>query len=228
VAVVACFAVVLAGEACVRLGFDQRPDSPADGTSARRDSAPHDSAPKDSSPGDGTAGDAAPWYDNSVGRRRLITIPAGKVSEDLPDFRLLVSLAGDPGMKLAETDGRDIFFTAGDGVTLHDYEIERIDTAQGMLDAWVRIPLLKASKDNHLYLYYDDPSASDRQNAAEVWKGCAGVWHLSDSPTAPPPQVPARAFLPVSATPSAAHPSAASSMRYASAAVLFRLRPSLA
>jgi hypothetical protein len=130
-----------------------------------------------------------PWPDNSVGRRRLITIPAGKVSEDLPDFRLLVSLAGDSGVKLAEADGRDIFFTAGDGVTLHDYEIERIDTAQGMLDAWVRIPLLKASKDNHLYLYYDDPSASDRQNAAGVWKGCAGVWHLSDSPTAPPPQV---------------------------------------
>ena len=65
----------------------------------------------------------AAWFNSNWKRRRKITVPAGKVSSSLTDFPLLVRLSEDEGIiNHARVDGRDIVFTAADGVTPLSHE----------------------------------------------------------------------------------------------------------
>ena len=105
----------------------------------------------------------------------------------LTNFPLLVSVA-DPNLQItARPDGADILFTASDGVTKLDHEIEQYNSSTGQLTAWVRMPSLSPVSDTFIYIYYGNPAASNQQNAVGVWDSAyKGVWHLPNGTTLSP------------------------------------------
>ena len=124
------------------------------------------------------------WYatGGTWSNRKPITINHTFVSgtTNLTNFPILVSIT-DANLKAsAKTDGSDILFTAADGVTKLNHEIEQYTSATGQLTAWVSIPSLSPASDTTIYLYYGNPSASSQQNRTGVWDtNYKGVWHFS-------------------------------------------------
>ena len=55
---------------------------------------------------------------------------------------------------MGKSDGTDILFTAADGLTKLNHEIETYNAATGQLSAWVQIPTLSAPADTVIYVYY--------------------------------------------------------------------------
>ena len=83
------------------------------------------------------------------------------------------------GGKVASSTGGDILFTAADGTTKLDYELESYSSSTGATVAWVRIPLLSAAADTVIYLYYGNGSSPYQQNPSGVWDAnYKAVWHL--------------------------------------------------
>ena len=143
---------------------------------------------------DGADNDCDGQTDNCTapeGYRKQITIDFNQVAggSDLPDFPVLISIAGDDDLKttanggrVVNADGYDITFRAADGATSLDHEVEEYDPAGGTLLAWVRIPVLSASADTVIYVYYGYSGiTSPTENPAAVWDGSyVGVWHLTE------------------------------------------------
>ncbi|MCB0996361.1 MAG: DUF2341 domain-containing protein [Acidimicrobiales bacterium] len=138
----------------------------------------------------GTTGDfedrtgSAGWYAAQPWTRRiLVTVDAAEVSADLTDFPLLVELTDADLAANAQADGSDIRFTAADGTTQLDHEIERYDSATGTLTAWVRVPTVSATVDTTIHLYYGASDAPDQQDVRSVWSASSqGVWHAARDP----------------------------------------------
>ncbi|MCX5709190.1 MAG: DUF2341 domain-containing protein, partial [Candidatus Omnitrophica bacterium] len=101
--------------------------------------------------------------------RRLITIDYTKVSADVTDFPLLVSLTG---LSHINPNGTDIRFTTSDGKTGLAREIESYNS--GTLVAWVKTNL-SASIDTTIYMYYGNSSATTEPDAASTY-GKNNVW----------------------------------------------------
>ncbi|UCH88964.1 MAG: DUF2341 domain-containing protein [Thermoplasmata archaeon] len=123
-------------------------------------------------------------FDESWKYRKPITIDASKVAADLTNFPLLINIQ-DPDLKdNARSDGYDILFTSSNGIVKLDHEIESYDYTTGALIAWVKIPLLSATEDTEIYMYYGNPDASDQSNPSGVWdSNYKGVWHLKETGT---------------------------------------------
>lgn len=115
-------------------------------------------------------------------RRKAITIDNTKVTGTQTDFPVWIDLTdADVGAR-AQADGHDIYFTAADGTTRLDYELQGWNAATHHLLAWVRLPTLEANAPTVLYVNYGDPSATATPNAPGVFKSSfAAVWHLDDA-----------------------------------------------
>lgn len=126
---------------------------------------------------------AAEWYNTSWSSRKKITIDNTKVTADLTNFPVLISLTSDTGLAAdAQDDGDDIIFTSSDGTTKLSHEIEKFDGATGELVAWVKVPSLANSTDTVLYMYYKNSAATSQQDATNVWdSNYKVVWHLKES-----------------------------------------------
>ncbi len=136
-----------------------------------------------------------PWYAGAPGswtKRLPLTIQQTQINGTaaLANFPVLVSRtltslrSTANGGNVAQANGNDILFTASDGITKLDHEIETYNPATGQLIAWVRIPSLSATVNTAIYLYVGNPSASNQQNAAGVWEtNYKGVWHLKENPS---------------------------------------------
>jgi hypothetical protein len=131
-------------------------------------------------PGWFTAGGT--WTD-----RKLVTIDHKHVfgTSDLQSFPLLFSVTDKDlrtvanGGSVATPSGRDIFFTASDGLTKLNHELESYNPATGQLIAWVNIPSLSPTADTLIYVYFGNASAPVQQNPAGVWNSSyQGVWHF--------------------------------------------------
>ena len=108
-------------------------------------------------------------------------VDAAGTGEDLVDFPLLVSVT-DPSIG-GQADGRDLVFTADDGTTRLDHELESWNATTGALVAWVRVPELSASLDTRVFVYHGNAAAIDQQDPAGVWgAGYTSVHHLDDDP----------------------------------------------
>ncbi|HKP59101.1 MAG TPA: LamG domain-containing protein [Polyangiales bacterium] len=118
----------------------------------------------------------------AYGWQRRLTIDGAQVTAALTDFPVLVVLTDSQLAATAAASGEDIYFTADDGTTLLDFELERYTSASGALVAWVRLPNLSAGTDTAFHLGYDD-GKSNRSNAAGVWAGYHNVWHLGEDPS---------------------------------------------
>jgi hypothetical protein len=86
------------------------------------------------------------------------------------------------GGHVENPNGYDITFSASDGATQLDHEVEEYDPASGTLVAWVRIPVLSASVDTVIYVYYGYSGVtSPTENPTAVWDNhYVGVWHLKE------------------------------------------------
>ncbi len=69
---------------------------------------------------------------------------------------------------------KDLYFVDGENNAL-PYEIEKWNE-QGESIVWVRVPTFAAGA--HIYMYYRGPAVE--QNAAVVWSGYTGVWHMAE------------------------------------------------
>ncbi len=121
--------------------------------------------------------DAQAWYSSGWSNRKAITINHAKVSgsSTLTDFPLLISVTADTNLKT------DILFTASDGVTKLNHELESYSPTAGSVAAWVRIPSLSATIDTVVFVYYGNSAAADQQNKTGVWDtNYKVVNHLKD------------------------------------------------
>ena len=130
------------------------------------------------------------WYNTSWSDRTSITIDHTKVAgaSNLSNFPVLVSLTDANlatvvnGGNVGLADGSDILFTAADGATKLNHEIEQYNPATGQLIAWVQIPTVSPTTDTVIYVYYGNASASNQQNTTGVWdSNFQQVLHLDES-----------------------------------------------
>ena len=115
----------------------------------------------------------AGWYDASWSYRKRITIDHTQVSNtDQNDFPVLISRTDADWASAAsggKANGGDIVFTASDGTTQLSHEIETYENGTGQLIAWIKVPLLSASADTELYVYYGNAAAPDQWDVADTW-----------------------------------------------------------
>ncbi len=137
------------------------------------------------------------WLEGYSHRMKIIiheTMIPG--TEPLIDFPMLFSYTDTllkstaNGGYVSFSDGRDLRFTGPDRLSLLDYEFEYYNPVTGTLVAWVRIPLLPATADSEVFLYFGDPEGSPGWNGSGVWSNqYTAVWHMNDDPSATAPQI---------------------------------------
>jgi MSHA biogenesis protein MshQ len=121
------------------------------------------------------------WLHKDYAHRKALTIDHTKVAAPLQDFPVLVRLKDADIEAKAQPDGDDLVFTGADGLTRLHHELERYDSSVPVIIVWVAIPVLPASQDTKLYVYYGNPGCGSQQSPAKVWDaGHAGVWHLNE------------------------------------------------
>ena len=138
------------------------------------------------------SGGVPAWYSSSWSNRKSITIDHTKVSgsSNLTNFPVLISVT-DANLKtvanggsVGKTDGTDMLFTASDGVTKLNHELESYNPSTGQVIAWVQVPSLSYSADTVVYTYYGNASAADQQNKTGTWdSNYKGVYHLTNGTT---------------------------------------------
>lgn len=117
------------------------------------------------------------------------TASGADIPADVTLYPLLVRLnASALDFAQARPDGADVRFSKPDGTPL-EYQIERWDAAAGRAEIWVRMDTVYGNRsDQWLRMHYGNPGAVDRSDGPAVFSpvhGFTGVWHLSDTATAP-------------------------------------------
>ncbi|MHA2075167.1 MAG: DUF2341 domain-containing protein, partial [Candidatus Hodarchaeales archaeon] len=106
-------------------------------------------------------------------------------SGNLYNFPILIELDDSDLHKTekVQSDGDDIAFTDANGAQL-DHEIELFDQGgngtHAHLVAWIKVPILKATTDTKIYMWYGNSAVSSLANPAGVWSDYGGIWHLHD------------------------------------------------
>ncbi len=125
--------------------------------------------------------------------RQAITIKAGATAADLADFPALVHIKDASNgvfANAASANGYDVVFTAADGLTKLNHDLESFNTAGGSeeLAAWVKTPLSK-DHDTVVYMYYGGPDLGDPSSSATWDGGFRMVQHLQENPGGGGPQI---------------------------------------
>jgi glucose/arabinose dehydrogenase len=127
-------------------------------------------------------GPATDWWNAAWLSRMKITFDNTGQTGNLLVFPVLVTL-DDERIDYALTDdlGADIRFVDSDATTVLPHEIE-LWNETGTSWIWVGVPQIDAGSDtDSIWLYFNNDSAIDAQDAAGVWSsGYVGVWHLHD------------------------------------------------
>ena len=99
----------------------------------------------------------------------------GSISGLPVPVRLSTAISGFSYGDITQTgSSKDLYFVDGENNAL-PYEIEKWNE-QGESIVWVRVPAYAAGA--HIYMYYGGPAVT--QNAAAVWSGYTGVWHMAE------------------------------------------------
>jgi len=94
--------------------------------------------------------------------RKSLTIPSGTVSNDVSNFHYLVYLdSSNFDFSKAKSDGSDIVFTDTNDNVLNFYK-EKYDSTNQIAIYHVKILTVSASSDTTIYMYYDNPNATDQ------------------------------------------------------------------
>ncbi len=122
------------------------------------------------------------WFNAAWQSRQILNFNNAAQSQNLTDFPVLVKLdASRIDYSKVQDAGDDLRFVDADG-TLLAYEIEDWNEA-GDSYVWVRVPQIDASSgSDFIWMYYNNSTASDNQNAAAVWgNDYESVLHLNDN-----------------------------------------------
>jgi len=120
--------------------------------------------------------------------REMITINQSQVSggANLTNFPVLINITSSNlatvsnGGHVQNANGYDIRFTASDGQTLLNFQLESYTATTGAVIAWVEIPTLSAISNTVIYMYYGDGTISTNQSSTNTWNSnYVGVWHLN-------------------------------------------------
>jgi len=125
--------------------------------------------------------------------RKRITFDPTRVgapasTTNLTNFQALINISSDNDLRVTGSGGyvetaagNDIIFTADDGVTQLNHQLEKYVSTTGELVVWVRIPILYTSINTYIYMYYGNAAAPD-QSTATTWNNdYHGVWHLHNN-----------------------------------------------
>ncbi|MFX0016980.1 MAG: DUF2341 domain-containing protein, partial [Candidatus Hermodarchaeota archaeon] len=114
------------------------------------------------------------------------------MSADLNNFPLLINIFDTDLQNDAQASGNDIMFTNATGAILnHEIETyERVyNSTHAHLVAWVNCNL-SSTQDTIISMYFGNPTARKQENPEKVWdSNYKGIWHLSDNPSDPDPQI---------------------------------------
>ena len=129
------------------------------------------------------------WYNASWLYRKAITVNRSLVSPGsgsaLSNFTVLINMTDSDLASHAQSSGNDILFTAADGVTKLNHQVESYTSSSGKLAAWINVPALNGASQSTstvIYMYYGNSSAAAQQNVAGTWDSSyLGVWHFSDN-----------------------------------------------
>lgn len=127
----------------------------------------------------------------SFSERKKFNIESDSVSGtiDLTNFPVLISLTDsdfihNPGTGVENVNGFDIAFSAADGTTALDFELESYNSGTGELIAWVRFPSLSATNDTQFFIYYGDSGITTDQSTSDTWNsGYQLVMHMDGGAT---------------------------------------------
>jgi len=104
------------------------------------------------------------WYDLDWSARKQIRV-ANTNASDVTNAAVQMLVAYDADM---QSDFEDIRITADDGLTLLDYW-RGSTTAATLAELWVEIPLLESEDVTTLYMYYDNPSATNVSSSSATF-----------------------------------------------------------
>jgi len=124
---------------------------------------------------------SAAWYDNHWGYYMPITIDKDLIDNTLINFPLLVVIDSTVG---AFCDGGDSirFVNNTDNTTEYNYEIERWQGGSGDSFVWVNVTKVDSSVDTKVLMYYNYSSATDNQDASNVWDAnYVAVYHMENT-----------------------------------------------
>ncbi|MBN8696291.1 MAG: DUF2341 domain-containing protein [Bacteroidetes bacterium] len=122
--------------------------------------------------------------------RKRITFDPARVSgpSDLTNFPAMIKIASDNDLRVTgsggyveNANGYDIIFTADDGVTQLNHQLEKYVSTTGALTVWVKIPTLSTSINTYIYMYYGNSAIVTDQSNTAVWNNYHGVWHLENN-----------------------------------------------
>lgn len=121
----------------------------------------------------------------SFTERKKFNIESDSISgaTDLTNFPVLVNVTLPSG-DVENANGFDIAFTAADGTTQLDHDLESYNSGTGELVAWVRFPSLSATTDTQFFIYYGDSGISTDQSTSNTWNSDYQiVMHMDGSAT---------------------------------------------
>ena len=114
------------------------------------------------------------------GKRAPIDIDATLVPATLSNHDVLISITS-ADLSSALASGADFRFVDADEETVLDYEIVTWDdVTPNRLLAYVKIPSLSSTTDTRIWVYWENASASDAQNAAGVFAPWVAVYHMQE------------------------------------------------
>lgn len=121
--------------------------------------------------------------------RKKYSIQSSQISGGLAftDFPVLISLT-EPDLRytvngggVENPSGFDIIFTADDGTTVIDHDLQSYNSVNGTLIAWIRFASLPATVNTEFYLYYGNNGIFSNQSNTSTWSSdYLRVWHLDD------------------------------------------------
>ena len=125
---------------------------------------------------------SAGWWNDNWSYRKALVINHNKVTGDLTDFPVLVSLTDASLSTHAQEDGDDFKFLLSGTNEVLSHEIEKYASSTGELVAWVKVPTLSSTEDTVIYMYYGNAGVGSQEDAENVWvSNYKGVWHLNNA-----------------------------------------------
>ena len=114
--------------------------------------------------------------------RKKITINHTKVAGNLNNFPIVISIIDEDLKNKAQNDGDDILFMdSPDTANRLFHEIEQYNSSTGELVAWVKIPNLPSNVDTNIWMYYNNPDASNQEHIDNTWDDSfLVVYHMND------------------------------------------------
>ena len=107
------------------------------------------------------------WLNSAWSYRSAVTI-ANPGGTTLTNYQVNVALNSSFNFALAQSNGGDVQFTAGDGATLIPFWIESWKPGQSTASLWVNVPSIP-SGGTTVYLYYGNPAATSASSGTNTF-----------------------------------------------------------